>query len=182
MPARRRQRRVDRSTCRFGPAAPDERIVHGACRPADGPPGTPNADVDGWLSFVRGRGIERVCCLLTRRQLVRYDDLVGAYEATFGRGAVCHAPIRDHQFVDRATLERDILPFLRGADETGEPVVVHCWAGIGRTGHVLALWLVRERGYDLDAAIEAVRRTGRKPLEAAGGREADGRGRLRQLI
>ncbi|MFB6303446.1 MAG: dual specificity protein phosphatase family protein [Haloferacaceae archaeon] len=173
---------MGRGTCRFGPAAPDERIVHGACRPADGPPGTPNEDVDGWLSFVRDRGIERVCCLLTRRQLVRYDDLIGAYEATFGPGAVRHAPVTDHRFVDLATLEEDIVPFLRDADAAGEPVVVHCWAGIGRTGHVLALWLARERGYDLDDAIETVRRTGRDPLEAADGREADGRERLRRLL
>lgn len=173
---------MDRGTCRFGPAAPDEPVVHGACRPGDGPSGTPNEAVDGWLSFVRGRGIERVCCLLERRQLARYDDLLGTYEAAFGPDAVRHAPIPDHRFVDRATLEEDILPFLRGADRSGEPVVVHCWAGIGRTGHVLALWLARERGYDLGDAVATVRRTGRDPLEAARGRDVDGRERLRRLV
>ncbi|MFB6280731.1 MAG: dual specificity protein phosphatase family protein [Haloferacaceae archaeon] len=172
---------MDRGTCRFAPAAPDERIVHGACRPGDGPPDTPNEDVEGWIAYVRDRGIERVCCTLTRRQLVRYDDLLGTYEAAFGPTAVRHAPIRDHRFVDRATLEEGILPFLRDADRSAEPVVVHCWAGIGRTGHVLALWLARERGYDLDDAISTVRRSGRDPLEAAD-RDADGRARLRRLL
>lgn len=172
---------MDRDACRFGPAAPDEGIVHGACRPGNGRAGTPNEDVDGWLSFVRDRGIERVCCLLTRRQLVRYDDLLGTYEAAFGPDAVRHAPIRDHRFVDLATLEEEVMPFLRAADRAEEPVVVHCWAGIGRTGHVLALWLARERGYDVDDAIATVRRTGRDPLEAARGRDVDGRDRLRRL-
>jgi protein-tyrosine phosphatase len=75
-----------------------------------------------------------------------------------------------------------MLPFLRDAGGAGEPVVVHCWAGIGRTGHVLALWLARERGYDLDDAVATVRRTRRDPPEAAGGRDGDGRERLRRLV
>ena len=40
-------------------------------------------------------------------------------------------------------------------------------SGIGRTGHVLAAWLVGSRGLSNKAAILAVRRTGRNPYEAA---------------
>lgn len=59
--------------------------------------------------------------------------------------------------------------------------MVHCSGGIGRTGHVLAAWLVSIRGFSNKDAlakltvrvafrrkgIAAVKRTGRNPYEAA---------------
>jgi len=42
------------------------------------------------------------------------------------------------------------------ADKQGAKVVVHCSGGIGRTGHVLAAWLVSGRDYQT-YAIAAVR-------------------------
>ncbi len=44
--------------------------------------------------------------------------------------------------------------------------VVHCAGGIGRTGHILAAWLVSVRGFSNQDAISAVIRTGRNPHEA----------------
>jgi protein-tyrosine phosphatase len=58
------------------------------------------------------------------------------------------------------------LPFLRAADTGAERAVVHCWGGNGRTGHVLAAWLVAARGLSPKEAIEAVEATGRLPQEA----------------
>lgn len=150
---------------RFGPAGPDEDVVHGAAAPGFGRL-DPTAAVDDWIASVRQRGVERVCCLLSERQLERYGDLLGQYRRAFGREAVLHAPVADHHLADRTTLVEEILPFLRDADRRGEPVVVHCLAGLGRTGHVLAAWLASERGYDPEAALEAVEATGRRPREA----------------
>jgi protein-tyrosine phosphatase len=45
-------------------------------------------------------------------------------------------------------------------------VVVHCSGGSGRTGHVLAAWLVRYRGLEAGTALSEVRSTGRNPQEA----------------
>jgi hypothetical protein len=61
----------------LAPAAPDESIAHGACRPGYAP-GSPSEDPIGhWADSMRAAGIERVVCLLHRPQLARYLDLRG---------------------------------------------------------------------------------------------------------
>lgn len=149
----------------LGPAAPDERVVHGACRPGYAP-GSPQDDPVGhWATSMREAGIERVVCLLHRPQLARYLDLLGEYERTFGTESVCHAPIKDYHLADEATVDR-VVSFLREADRNDEPAVVHCAAGLGRTGIALAAWLVRGRGYDPEEALTTVEEMGRTPREA----------------
>jgi protein-tyrosine phosphatase len=59
-----------------------------------------------------------------------------------------------------------ILPFLKGCDAEKQKVVVHCSGGSGRTGHVLAAWLVFGRGWAYADAIAAVKKSGRNPFEA----------------
>jgi len=63
-------------------------------------------------------------------------------------------------------LNEKILPFLAESEDKQMPVVAHCSGGIGRTGHVLAAWLVRRRGLSVEAAVDAVGSTGRNPREA----------------
>ncbi|MFB6254007.1 MAG: dual specificity protein phosphatase family protein [Halobacteriaceae archaeon] len=152
--------------CNFGPAAETESIVYGACRPGYNAESTTTDAVKEWIQVMQANGIERVCCLLDA-ELENYENLLDQYEQAFGSGKVCHAAIPDYDVVSSELFHNRILPFLEAADNRREPVVVHCSAGSGRTGHILVLWLVHRRGYSLQEAIVAVERQNRRPLEAA---------------
>lgn len=173
--ALRNDRRVRRNRrammYNFGPATPAEQIVYGASRPGYGRFAVPKRLLDAWLDFMATQGIRRICCLLSAEQLDFYEDLLDAYGARFGRGHVCWAPIPDFHLADVSTLCDTILPFLAAADAANQPVVVHCSAGLGRTGHVLAAWLVFRHGMDPVHAADAVVASGRDPYEAEGRHE-----------
>jgi protein-tyrosine phosphatase len=162
---------------KFAAASVDESIVFGSARP-----GHTEAQVSQWIEFMldwakptlcltagcrqRERGIQRVCCLLTKQQLDRYSNLLDNYQQAFGREHVCWTPIEDFSLATPELLVDRILPFLAIADQQQEKVVVHCSGGIGRTGHILAAWLVAGRRFDYQSAIDAVQKTGRNPYEA----------------
>jgi protein-tyrosine phosphatase len=158
----------------FGPAQSGEQTVYGAR--------TPDASLNGileWTNFIRRRGVTRVCCLLDDEQLAAFPvNLQGEYTKLFGAAHILMKPVADHHLCSRQALTGDILPFLVTADRAGDRAVIHCWGGNGRTGHVLAAWLVAARGLSPMAALEAVEATGRLPREAV----LAGNARLDELI
>lgn len=147
---------------RFAAASKQEVSVFGSARP-----GFSDKNVRDWCAYMKSQKIERVCCLLPREQLAPYSNLLGNYEQEFGYRKVCWTPIEDFTLPNIEALTGDILPFLVEADKQAERVVVHCSGGIGRTGFVLATWLVHGRGFSNQTAIAEVKQTGRNPYEAA---------------
>lgn len=146
---------------KFAAASGNELIVFGSARP-----GYSNEQVTEWIEFMQNQNIKRVCCLLPESQLSRYANLLDIYRQTFGLDRICWTPIKDFHFATPEILIHQILPFLATANQEDEKVVVHCSGGIGRTGHVLAAWLVAGRGLSNKAAIDAVKQTGKNPYEA----------------
>lgn len=67
-----------------------------------------------------------------------------------------HVPVRDFSPPTLAQLA-DAVAFMDGVVSAGGAVAVHCGAGLGRTGTVVAAWLVRH-GWSADDAIREVRR------------------------
>jgi protein-tyrosine phosphatase len=145
---------------KFAAAWEQENVIFGSAKPRHS-----EADVAQWVVFMRSQGIQRVCCLLSSSQVADYSDLLMIYRQEFRQ--VCWAPIEDFQLVNRETLVQQILPFLADAALCKEKTVVHCSGGVGRTGQILASWLVYKRRPSNREAIAAVKRTGRNPYEAA---------------
>jgi protein-tyrosine phosphatase len=150
----------------FGPATLAEPTVFGARRPGFPFPVVSSTTVDTWIQFMQSQGIARVLCLLPQRQLAGYTHLVEAYMQSFGTSNVCWSSIDDFKLADASALTQVILPFLADADQQQERVVVDCSGGVGRTGHILAAWLVSFRGLSNEQAIQSVRQTGRNPRES----------------
>ncbi|MBV0922615.1 dual specificity protein phosphatase family protein [Halomicroarcula limicola] len=151
---------------RFAPAAPDEEYVFGSCTPGWHSAASHSAALADWISTMRESDVERVCCLLPGRQLDESGANLDRYRDAFGESNVLHAPVPDHRLVPESLLRGEILPFLAAARNDEARVVVHCLAGIGRTGQVLAAWLVYNRDYGPDRAIETVEEMGRDARDA----------------
>ncbi len=156
------------SKLKFGPAWHQDKIVYGARRPGyPAKKGIGLEPVQEWISFMKQKKIRRVCCLLSQEELAYYAcDLLGEYKKAFGPDHVCAAPVENYRLCDERTLTERILPFLQASEAAQVPVVVHCSGGSGRTGHVLAAWLVRVRGLTPEVALSAARQAGRDPWEA----------------
>ncbi|MEF8783951.1 MAG: dual specificity protein phosphatase family protein [Haloarculaceae archaeon] len=146
----------------FAPAAAGEPVAFGACAPgrlSNAP--DPQAK---WIEFMLDQGTERVLCLLSEDQLALRPGLLEAYRERFP-GDVGHVPMTDHHLPTHGEVA-EALSFLEAGEAEGSPTVVHCLAGIGRTGVTLAGWLVRARGYDPRAAVTTVEDHRRHPRES----------------
>ncbi len=83
---------------------------------------------------------------------------------------VGHVPLVDFGTPSDADLKR-CVDFISAQLDAGRAVAVHCFAGLGRTGTVLAAWRVLE-GRDPDEAIAEVRARRPGSLETRGQEEA----------
>lgn len=139
----------------FAPVAPGA-DVYGVCRP-----GHLGGGVDEWAATLLDADVERVVCLLSNTEAIRW----GLPDAYADRFETVHAPIRDRHLPSEVTLSA-ALEAVGSATDAGQRVALHCNAGLGRTGVVAAAWLARERGYDPESAVATVEEAGRAPREA----------------
>ncbi|PSQ30069.1 protein phosphatase, partial [Halobacteriales archaeon SW_10_68_16] len=94
------------------------------------------------------------------------DSSFRLYHEAFGSENVRHVPMADRRLVDPDRVREEVLPFLREAVEADERVVVHGLSGLGRTGQVLAAWLVAYHEYRPHEAVDTVMEMGRDPAIA----------------
>ena len=119
----------------------------------------PDADDLLWL---RRNGIDMVISLTE-------DPLPRRYVNEAGMMAI-HLPVPDLEAPTAEQLQRAVETIAR-AGQSGMAVAVHCTAGKGRTGTILAAYFV-DQGLSADAAIRRVRDLRRGSVETLEQEEA----------
>jgi protein-tyrosine phosphatase len=125
--------------------------------------------IEPWPEFLadaRERGIARVVCLTPRHEAA---SLSPAYHAAIGEGTLPFAwqslPMRDLGLAEQAQQFRDGIAQLAQAVRAGDAVMLHCAAGIGRTGTAAAC-LLKHLGVPTGLALQRVREAGSSPESA----------------
>lgn len=94
----------------------------------------------------------------TGKPFADYSGIFQGIAAAHGERVACERfPIPDLGVPDAEGMRR-ILDAIDASLEVHQPVYVHCWGGIGRTGTVVGCFLVRHGLADGDTAIDRIRR------------------------
>ncbi len=105
------------------------------------------------LQFLKERGIAAIITLtehpLTSQKEITSDLLKEMDIAAF------HVPV-DDQFPPSRVQIRDVVNFIQARKAEGKPVLIHCAAGVGRTGTMLHAYFLA-KGLGLEEAKVAVR-------------------------
>ncbi len=100
------------------------------------------------LVWLRAQGIEVLVSLTEDRPRRDWTEEAGLL--------VFHEPLEDMEAPSQEQLERTVSAVLK-ATAHNMPVAVHCGAGLGRTGVILAAYLVA-KGASAQSAVARVRR------------------------
>ena len=96
--------------------------------------------VPEWIGRVRHMGVRSIVCLLTQAELKKYYGSEGVNllqrcaEAGF---VVAHVPVGDEKTPPMSP--RDLQRLAKAAKNLPPPTLVHCSAGVDRTGRAVEL-------------------------------------------
>jgi hypothetical protein len=122
-----------------------------------------------WSAFeaeARRTRLGTVVCLAPRAEV---GELAPEYNAALARGGLpfrwLHVPMRNFGLPeDPAAFRRDVAA-IAGSIREGKAVLLHCAAGLGRTGTAAAC-VLKALGLDAQEALQRVRDAGSNPQNA----------------
>lgn len=127
------------------------------------------ARFESWSAFeasAQRTGLGIVVCLTPRPELA---ELSPEYHAAIARGRLpfrwLHVPMRNFGVPEEpAAFRRDIAAIAQALN-AGDAVLLHCAAGMGRTGTAAAC-LLKALGLDAEESLQRVRDAGSNPQNA----------------
>lgn len=92
------------------------------------------AEVDAWIADAKATGIQSIICLLADDQLPLYPSLQSGLIAYYRQAGfeVAHIPAIDHQSPPLS--HEQLSTIWRAYQALPKPVLIHCSAGVDRTG------------------------------------------------
>lgn len=119
-----------------------------------------------FLTQARRADLSRIVCLTPREEITALST---PYHQALQQGSLpcawMHLPMRNFALSEDAQMFRDGVQALAQALREGESILLHCAAGIGRTGTAAACVLKR-LGLDRAQALQRVRDAGSNPETA----------------
>jgi protein-tyrosine phosphatase len=125
--------------------------------------------LEPWPAFLdeaRDKGLQRVLCL---NPLFEVERLSPAYAEAISAGtlpfAFTHLPMQDFGLAAALDDYRRVVDEVAAGVRQGEVLLLHCAAGIGRTGTTAAC-LLKRLGAPTAVALQRVREAGSNPESA----------------
>ena len=100
------------------------------------------------LTWLKKQGIDTILCLVEKPVNKREAEELGI--------EYIHIPLNDHEPPEVEALT-EAIQHIKRVTSSGRRILVHCAAGMGRTGTVLAAYFMAEQGMSADEAIYHVR-------------------------
>ena len=100
--------------------------------------------VDEWIENVRAMGVRSIICFLSAHQLAFYSDLPSGLIQYYRDAGFDIAHIPEDDYKRPPLSEEGVREAVAAFERLEKPVLVHCSAGLARTGMAIDAILVNE--------------------------------------